>query len=551
MGHAEYRKILVAMDNSPFSEACATAAVSVATVFGGELVGSHVYAARMHERRFRQMEATLPEEYLVDDELERQRDIHDSLIALGLKLISDCYLDALERRCREEEVPFSRKTADGKNWERLAEDINDGGYDLVVLGARGQGVTRTDTVGSVCMRVLRRIRTDALVIKEPEAFADGAGRSIVVALDGSEEAFGALRAAISLGSAYGRPVEAVAAYDPYFHYAVFHSMVEVLSGEAARVFRFEEQERLHEEITDTGLARLYQTHLDVARRLAETEGVRLSTTLLSGRAADEVLRHAEDTHPWLLVLGRIGVHSREEMDIGSVTEHLLRFAPCNMLVASRRYTPPLDLWSESALRWTEEAESALDHAPAEFRGAARLLVQRLAAERGHSVVTVSLIGEAMTAMRPRQSDTERMGEAALTVAVEALREARRTVHLCRGCGYAAGDGRPVACPVCQAEGGSFLSVDPDALEAAVREQGGAESEPTFDGRSLRWARAARDALREIEDGHDRRRARLRIEKAARLEKTPVVTLEFALRHMAQSRAAGSDGGAPEKTPGPV
>ncbi len=532
-GREGYGKILVALDNSPFSEACAEAAVSVATAFGGELVGSHVYAARMHERRFRQMEATLPEQYLVDGELERQREIHDSLIALGLQLISDSYLDALERRCREQEVPFSRKTSDGKNWERLAEEINDGDYDLVVLGARGQGVTRSDTVGSVCMRVLRRIRTDALVIKEPEAFANGAGRSIVVALDGSEEAFGALRAAISLGSAYDRPVEAVAAYDPYFHYAVFHSMVEVLSDEAARVFRFEEQERLHEEITDTGLARLYQTQLDVAHRLAEREGVQLSTTLLAGRAADEVLRHAEETEPWLLMLGRIGVHSPREMDIGSVTEHLLRFAPCNMLVTSGRYRPPLDLWSESALRWTEEAEGALEHAPAEFRGAVRLLVQRLAAEQGHSVVTASLIGEAMATMRPRESDTQRMGEAALTVAVEALREARRTVHLCRGCGYAAADGRPVACPVCRAEGERFLAVDPEALEAAVREQGGAESEPTFDGRSLRWAQAALTALDRVAEPEERRRVRLRIEKAARLAKAPVVTLEFALRHLPQ------------------
>jgi hypothetical protein len=56
------------------------------------MIGCHVYAAKMHDYRFKQMEYTLPEEYLEETELERQRKIHDSLITMGLKLISDSYL---------------------------------------------------------------------------------------------------------------------------------------------------------------------------------------------------------------------------------------------------------------------------------------------------------------------------------------------------------------------------------------------------------------------------------------------------------------------------
>ena len=134
--------------------------------------------------------------------------------------------------------------------------------------------------------------------------------------------------------------------------------------------------------------------------MAEAQGVSLTTTLLSGRAADEVTAYAERTRPWLLLMGRIGVHSRPEMDIGGVTEHLLRFAQCNMLVASRRFSPPLELWSDSTLRWTEEAETALMRVPEGYRGALRLLVQRLALEQGHTAVTASFVGEAMKTMRP-------------------------------------------------------------------------------------------------------------------------------------------------------
>jgi nucleotide-binding universal stress UspA family protein/predicted Zn-ribbon and HTH transcriptional regulator len=544
-----YKRILTAVDNSPFSEACSTAALSLAGAFGGQVVGSHVYAARMHERRFRQMEATLPEEYLVDRELERQRAIHESLIAMGLQLISDSYLDALEERCQKAEIPFARKTLEGKNWEQLVEDINGSEYDLVVMGARGHGVDRPDTLGSVAMRVLRRIRTDALVIKEPEAFADGVGRPILVALDGSQEAFGALEAALALAKAYDKPVEAVAAFDPYFHYAVFHSMVEVLSEEAARLFRFKEQEQLHEEIIDNGLARLYQAHLEVAQRMAQAHGVALRTTLLTGRATDEVLSYVQSTQPWLMLLGRIGVHSRQEMDMGSVTEHMLRFAPCNLLVASRRFSPPLELWSASTLRWTEEAEAALGHIPQDYQGALRILVQRLAMEQGHTVVTASLIGEAMETLKPGQDDRSRMEQAALSVAVEALRKEAVTVYLCPQCGYAAKGDRPSACPVCRKGGETFLAVEPEALEAQAQGQGGSQTEETFDGRSLRWAKAALEHLRHIPDPYQRSRARLRIEKAARLAKVPVITLEFALRHLRNGTDQTSEDGhtgAPER-----
>jgi len=271
----------------------------------------------------------------------------------------------------------------------------------------------------------------------------------------------------------------------------------------------------------------------VAERIAAAEGVSLKTTLLAGPAADEVVAYVEKVNPWLLLLGRIGVHSREEMDIGSVTEQLLRFASCNLLVASRRFSPPLHLWGQSALRWTEESEAALSHAPEQYRGAVRLLVQRLALEKGHTAVTASLVREAMEAMRPGRVDGQRMGEAALSVAVEALRKEPGMVYLCPGCGHAVRGQRPVVCPVCHGDGNGFLEVDPESLEAAAQVQGGVEEQRAFDGAKVRWSRAALQDLRRIEGSSQRRRARLRIEKAARLAKMPVITLEFALRSLSE------------------
>ena len=96
-----YSKIYVPVDNSDHSNRAIAHAVEVAKKFESTLVGCHVYAARMHDYRFKQMEYTLPDEYLDEVELERQRKIHDSLITLGLKLISESYLDQMQNLCRE------------------------------------------------------------------------------------------------------------------------------------------------------------------------------------------------------------------------------------------------------------------------------------------------------------------------------------------------------------------------------------------------------------------------------------------------------------------
>ena len=94
-----YKSIYVPVDNSDHSNRAVACAVGLGKAFSAKLVGCHVYAAKLHDYRFRQMEYTLPEEYIDEVELERQRKIHDSLITMGLKLISDSYLDGMSRTC--------------------------------------------------------------------------------------------------------------------------------------------------------------------------------------------------------------------------------------------------------------------------------------------------------------------------------------------------------------------------------------------------------------------------------------------------------------------
>ena len=522
-----FSRIHVPLDNSDHSNACVEVAVALAQAFGATCVGSHVYAARMHDYRFKQMEYTLPEEYQEEAELLRQRRIHDSLITTGLQLISDSYTDVMRYRCLSAGVPFEARMMDGRNWEELVRDISSNPYDLVVMGALGMGAVKESTLGSVVDRVVRRVRTDVLIVRRTGATAmDG---DIVVAIDGSPQSFGGLRSALALGRALGKQVQAIAVYDPYLHYAVFNSIVDVLSEKASKVFRFKEQEALHEEIIDTGLAKIYESHLKVAQAVAASEGVELPITLLDGKAFEQVARFCRQARPWLLVCGRIGVHSDDGMDIGSNTSQLLHALDCDVLVSSRCHVPPIDVRAGASVVWTPEAEARLERVPVAARGIARTAVLGWCTERGHSVVSSGDVEAALESLMPYQRTMRRLGEVAAV-----LEDAERAMlteppiaqarAVCRTCGYAARVADPVECPVCGGPGSGFERIDESLLLSAAAVEGDA-AEVGFDGHKLGWTMEARALLHELPAGYLRRRVKAIVEKAARTRRLPAITRE--------------------------
>src|SRR3972149_2455884 len=346
-----YKTIYVPVDNSEHSNAAIEVAVALGRAFGANLVGSHVYGARMHDYRFRQMEYTLPPEYQGEEEMEKQRRIHDSLITMGLQLISDSYLEVMAQKAAAAGLTCRKVMIDGKNYAELVRDIRGSNYDLVVIGALGMGAAKPSSLGSVCERVVRRIETDTLVVKSvipPHALPEA---PIVVGIDGSLQSYAGLQA---------------------------------------------------------GIAR--------------------------GKAFDRILRYVRQTEAWMLVLGRIGVHSDDGLDIGSNTENLLRLAPCHVLITSRKFYPPMDVKAEASIAWTPEAEARMERVPGFVKAMARTAVLRFALERGHSVITKSVIEQVMDIFMPRRT-AEKTQDLALELAVDAIRSGRGPGYICRGCGH--------------------------------------------------------------------------------------------------------------------
>jgi nucleotide-binding universal stress UspA family protein len=518
-----YKSIYVPVDNSDHSNRAVACSVALGKAFSAKLVGCHVYAAKLHDYRFRQMEYTLPEEYIDEVELERQRKIHDSLITMGLKLISDSYLDGMSRQCAESGLAFEPRMMDGKHHTEILKDLAGSHHDLVVIGALGIGRARDSVIGSVCERVARQSDRDVWVVKHVPEPGEAERDTILVGVDGSPQSFGALMTAIELARTFGKKVEAIAVYDPYLHYSVFNGIVNVLTEQAAKVFRFEEQNQLHEEIIDTGLAQIYQSHLEVGERMGSEAGTAIKKTLLDGKPFQKILDHARKTSPWLIVMGRIGVHSpKDETGLGSNAENVLRAAPCDVLLSTRLEVPRLDVRAEETVRWTPEAEERMKNVPEQVKGIARTGVLRLALEKGHSVITSAVIDDAMERFMPKSASA---ATKALAEAVALERAKSGPVSMCRACGVTATQSDPVRCTVCGAS--DFEVISGEMIQKIAAVEGGLQEETTYDGRKLRWTEDARKGLWTMKNAYQRRRVKARVEKSARMRKLDAITLEFA------------------------
>ena len=236
-----------------------------------------------------------------------------------------------------------------------------------------------------------------------------------------------------------------------------------------------------------------------------------------------LLDHARKTKPFLIVLGRIGVHSpKDETALGSNVENILRAAPCDVLLSTRLEVPRLDVRAEETIRWTPEAETRMTHVPEQVKGIARTGVLRLALEKGHSVITNAVIDEAMDRFMPKSASA---ATKALAEAVALERAKAGPVSMCKSCGVAATQSGAVKCTVCGAT--DFEVISQEMIDKIAAAEGGLEEETTYDGRKLRWSEDARRGLWTMKNAYQRRRVKARVEKRARMMKLDAITLDFA------------------------
>lgn len=178
--------------------------------------------------------------------------------------------------------------------------------DLVVIGARGQGLLRRLTVGSTASRLLRKSKSPVLVVKNP---CESPYRKALIPVDFSAAS------GLSVGL-----TRAVAATADIVLLHVFDVPFEgLLTQDVIEHYRRETRKK--------SLAQLHE----IARR-AGLGPDDYTAVVAHGDTVARVLSARKNHDCDLLVMGKHGTHVTEELLLGSVTKRLLSESSCDILV---------------------------------------------------------------------------------------------------------------------------------------------------------------------------------------------------------------------------
>ncbi len=325
-----YKRIFVALDGSECSGLARDAAISLAEKgYGAQLIGCHAYAARLHRARFGDMEPGLSKSY-AGEGLIGLRKTHEGLIGTGMQFISDSYLEPLAKGALDKGITYESMTPEGRNYVQILRAAGEKSVDLLAMGALGQG--RAEGLGSTAERVLMHSQSrDVLLMRRPWISEGG---SILVGIDGSDNSYHAMRRAVELASVFNAQIEAVSVYDPFFHSEVFKSIAASLPGNAKERFDLSAQERVHDEVIDEGLKRLYSDSLERGIGLADAAGIKIHSEVLAGRVCTEIQNFVSREDISLIILGHWGLHREQESMIGSNALRLARSSTASVLIVS-------------------------------------------------------------------------------------------------------------------------------------------------------------------------------------------------------------------------
>ena len=388
-----YEQILVALDGSESSRYAGDAAVTVAAATGSSIIACHIYGVEVHRRRFSEMEPGLPEKFQEKETLTDLRTAHDRLMHEGFRALSAGYVEDFVTSSRNAGITVESVAMEGRNYTGILHLAKKNRCDLISLGADGLGAIGNGMLGGTTSRVLRNAPCDVLVAR----CAPHKG-PLLTGVDGSVEAIKAVAKAVALGRAMKRPVHLVAAYDPDFHTRVFGAMAQSLSPERQEEVGLTGQERLHDDIINDGLGKLYTEFLHEAEHRFIADGVTIKTFLVTGKAYHALDSKARDCGADLIVVSRHGNHREFCSRLGSNAEGLLRTTSANVLlvggVGDRVPGPkPMikveeTITSRSPLAWDSDAETRLQRVPSFVRNMAKRAVENAVRELGKQRVSV-------------------------------------------------------------------------------------------------------------------------------------------------------------------
>jgi nucleotide-binding universal stress UspA family protein len=183
--------------------------------------------------------------------------------------------------------------------------------DLILIGSRGLSDIKGFLLGSVSRHVTSMAPCSVLVVKEPcSAF-----RRITLAVDDSKHS----RAAAKFLRSQILPDSATV--------TILSSTESPVSDLAARYLSAAQLSDLTQPVMERTIKLVNSLRDDFIK-----EGHTATTTVKMDHVIDTIVKHIEAVHADLLVVGSRTLTKSERLHLGSVSESLLRHAPCSVLI---------------------------------------------------------------------------------------------------------------------------------------------------------------------------------------------------------------------------
>jgi nucleotide-binding universal stress UspA family protein len=382
-----YDRILVALDGSESSRYSGQAALVLSAALRSSVTACHIYGVDIHRRRFIEMEPGLPVNYQQKETLSKLRTSHERLIHEGFLALSAGYVDDFMSAARKADITAESVAFEGRSYTGILHLAKTRRCDLICLGADGLGAIGNGMLGGTTTRVLYSAPCDVLIARsEPK------NGPILTGVDGSTEALKSVSKAVKLGAAMGREVRMIAAYDPDFHTHVFGAVAESLSLERQKESGLMDQEKLHDDIINDGLGKLYADFLNEALQRFSNEDVDVATSLVTGKAYHALDTQARNHDADLIVISRHGNHREPSSRLGSNAEGLLRTTSTNVLLVggiddelsnSKSMSRIKEIGrQELTLVWDSDAETRLQRVPSFVRSMAKRAVENSVRKSG-------------------------------------------------------------------------------------------------------------------------------------------------------------------------
>ena len=226
-------------------------------------------------------------------------------VSRALRQEGEKVLTAVREIARDEGVSVKTLIEEDAPFHAIVDAAEEGSYDLIVMGRHGAKPIERALVGSVTARVIGSTRRDILVF--PLGTAIGWG-SILVATDGSRYGRAATEKAIRIAKAEGGLLSAISVVD----------VTEEFQSQAP-----EAVEKLVEKA---------KGYVGEVTRRAEAEGVKIMPFVREGESYRAITDLSRTCRSEVIVMGSHGRTGVRRLLMGSVTEKVIGYAPCPVLV---------------------------------------------------------------------------------------------------------------------------------------------------------------------------------------------------------------------------